>query len=121
MAIAGAVTKPVKQLTVMDIYPRDLAAKPAGVSFDASGVPDGNYRLWAQALTFQTARSTVAIGKARRQDFTLQVGAVNQEVQVSANAAMVETQDTSLSEVIDQRRIVGRQRHAVLRARSAGA
>src|SRR5205823_9744152 len=35
----------------------------------------------------------------------LQVGAVTQDVRVSANAAMVETEDTSVSEVIDQRRI----------------
>jgi Carboxypeptidase regulatory-like domain len=36
----------------------------------------------------------------------LEVGAVTQNVQVSANAEMVETQDTSISEVIDQRRIM---------------
>jgi hypothetical protein len=46
------------------------------------------------------------VGNNVRINVTLQVGAVTQEVQVTANTAMVETQDTSLSDVIDQRRIV---------------
>ncbi len=37
---------------------------------------------------------------------SLQVGSVTQQVQVTADAAMVQTQDTTISEVVDQRRIV---------------
>jgi hypothetical protein len=37
---------------------------------------------------------------------TLQLGAVTQELRVSANAAMVETSDTSIAAVVDQRRIM---------------
>src|SRR5439155_1645198 len=37
---------------------------------------------------------------------TLQVGSLSQEVEVSANATMVETQTNSVSQVIDQRRVV---------------
>ncbi len=46
------------------------------------------------------------VGNNIQINVTLQLGAVSQEVLVSAGAAMVETQDTSISEVIDQRRIV---------------
>jgi hypothetical protein len=38
-------------------------------------------------------------------DISMKVGAVTQAVEVSAGATMVQTQDTSISEVIDQRRI----------------
>jgi len=37
---------------------------------------------------------------------TLQVGSLSQEVEVSANATMVETQTNGVSQVIDQRRVV---------------
>lgn len=33
---------------------------------------DGQYRVWAQALTFQTAKGNVALNKASHQDFVLQ-------------------------------------------------
>jgi len=46
------------------------------------------------------------VGNNVQINVVLQVGAMSQEVQVAANAAMVETQDTSISEVIDQRRII---------------
>ncbi|MEO8053255.1 MAG: hypothetical protein ABI833_22875 [Acidobacteriota bacterium] len=36
----------------------------------------------------------------------LQLGSVSQQVQVTADAAMVQTQDTTISQVVDQRRIV---------------
>jgi len=35
-------------------------------------LPDGKYRVWAQALTFQTAKSNVDLNKTTHQDFTLQ-------------------------------------------------
>ena len=44
---------------------------------DASGayyfppLPNGSYRVWAQALTFDTARAQVALNANGRQDFTL--------------------------------------------------
>jgi len=34
-------------------------------------LPEGNYRVWAQAIKFETARSDVAVGKARTQNFTM--------------------------------------------------
>src|SRR3954451_16116145 len=41
-------------------------------------LPDGKYRVWAQALTYQTAKSNVDLNKTTQQDFTLQT-MTNQE------------------------------------------
>jgi streptogramin lyase len=34
-------------------------------------MPDGKYKVWAQAITFDTGRGDVDLGAAKRQDFTL--------------------------------------------------
>src|SRR5262249_2532823 len=34
-------------------------------------LPDGKYRVWAQALTFESAKAQVALPSTARQDFTL--------------------------------------------------
>jgi hypothetical protein len=44
---------------------------------DASGnfyfppLPEGHYRVWAQAVQFETARSNVIVGQSRQQNFVL--------------------------------------------------
>jgi streptogramin lyase len=60
-----------------------VSAKPEGgtvtttVFTDAAGdyyfppLPTGKYRVWAQALSFETARGEVDLGATRHQDFTL--------------------------------------------------
>jgi hypothetical protein len=71
-------------------------------------LPVGPYRLEAGAPSFSTyvqSGITLQVGNNVRINIVLQLGTVTQDVRVSANAAMVETQDTSVSEVIDQRRI----------------
>lgn len=72
-------------------------------------LPVGPYRLEVNAPSFSTyvqSGITLQVGNNVQVNVKLQLGAVTQEIQVSANAAMVETQDTSISEVIDQRRII---------------
>jgi len=72
-------------------------------------VPVGPYRLEVSAPSFSTyvqAGIILQVGNNVQINVSLQVGAVTQNVQVSANAAMVETQETAVSEVIDQRRIM---------------
>ena len=69
----------------------------------------GPYRLEVGAPAFSNHVQSgiiLQVGNNVQINVTLQVGAVTQDVRVSANAAMVETQDTSISEVIDQRRIM---------------
>ena len=78
-------------------------------AYDLPNLPIGPYRLEVNATSFSTyiqSGITLQVGNNVQINVALQVGAVNQEVSVSANAAMVETRDTSVSEVIDQRRIV---------------
>jgi streptogramin lyase len=41
-------------------------------------LPDGKYRVWAQAIKFQTAKANVELNKTSRQDFVLQ-GMAKQE------------------------------------------
>ncbi len=48
----------------------------------------------------------LAVGNDVQVNVALQLGTVNQEVRVSAAAGMVQTQETSISELVDQRRIV---------------
>ncbi|HWB83033.1 MAG TPA: carboxypeptidase-like regulatory domain-containing protein [Bryobacteraceae bacterium] len=72
-------------------------------------LPIGPYKLEVVSPSFSNYHQSgivLQVGNNVQINVTLQVGAVTQEVQVAANAAMVETQDTSVSEVIDQRRIV---------------
>ena len=65
-------------------------------------LPVGPYRLEVSAASFSThVRSgiTLQVGNNVQINVALEVGAVSQSVQVSAGAVMVETQDTSVSEV----------------------
>src|SRR5713226_4682167 len=60
-----------------------VSAKPEGSSIttsvftDESGnyyfppLPEGKYAVWAQALTFETAKASVQLGKTAHQDFVL--------------------------------------------------
>ncbi len=72
-------------------------------------LPVGPYSLEVSSQGFGSYMQSgiiLQVGNNVQINISLQVGAVTQQLQVSANAAMVETQDTSISEVVDQRRIV---------------
>jgi hypothetical protein len=69
----------------------------------------GGYSLEVAAGGFSKYKQTgivLEVGQNVQVNVGLKVGSASQEVQVSADAAMVETQDTSISEVMDQQRIV---------------
>ncbi len=69
----------------------------------------GEYKLEVSAANFSRVVQTgivLQVGQNVQVNVQLKVGNVSQEVHVSADAAMVETQNTSVSEVIDQHRIV---------------
>ena len=78
-------------------------------SYVLSNLAIGPYTLEVATQAFRTYLQSgivLQVGNNVQVNVTLQVGAVSQEVQVASNASMVETQDTSISEVIDQRRII---------------
>src|SRR5215475_1230428 len=69
----------------------------------------GRYSVGVTAPGFNQYLQTgivLDVGQNVQVNVLLQVGKVTEAVQVSSEAAMVETQDTSISEVIDQQRIV---------------
>ncbi|MGD0797321.1 MAG: TonB-dependent receptor [Acidobacteriaceae bacterium] len=73
------------------------------------GLPVGAYSLEVAAPTFKKYLQTgivLEVGQNVEINVPLTVGDVTQEVHVASDAAMVETQDTSISEVVDQQRIV---------------
>ena len=77
-------------------------------SYVLPNLPVGPYRLEVSSSAFMTYVQSgilLQVGNNVQINVVLRVGAVTQEVQVSADVAMVETQDTSVSQVIDQRRI----------------
>jgi hypothetical protein len=81
---------------------------------DASGryvfpnLPVGPYQIEVVASGFKLYRQTgiiLQVGNNVQLNVTLQLGSMSEHVEVTADAAMVETRDTSISQVIDQQRI----------------
>src|SRR4051794_18531775 len=71
-------------------------------------LPVGPYRIDVTANGFKAFRQTglsLQVGSNVQVNVTLQVGSLSEHVEVTANAAMVETRDNSVSQVIDQQRI----------------
>src|SRR5260370_2879781 len=87
---------------------RSTVSEPDG-SYTLSNLPVGPYRLEAAVDGFRTYVQTGIVLQVNTNpviNVTLQVGSLSQEVEVSANATMVETQTNGVSQVIDQRRAV---------------
>jgi Carboxypeptidase regulatory-like domain len=84
-------------------------ASGADGSYALPNLPVGPYKLEVGAPSFSNyvqSGITLQVGNNVLINVTLQVGAVTQEVSVAADAAMVETQNTAVADVIDQRRIM---------------
>ena len=78
-------------------------------SYALPNLPLGPYKLEVGASSFNNYVQTgidLHVADNVLINVALQIGAVTQELQVAAGAVMVATQDTSISEVVDQRRIV---------------
>jgi hypothetical protein len=78
-------------------------------SYVLPGLNVGAYTLAVTATAFSKYVQTgivLEVGQNVQVNVTLAVGTVSQEVHVSGDAAMVETQSTAVSEVIDQKRII---------------
>ena len=78
-------------------------------SYVLPNLPIGAYRLEVSAAAFNSyvqSGITLQVGNNVQINVPLQVGNINQQVSVQSNAEMVETQETAISQVVDQRRIV---------------
>lgn len=74
-----------------------------------ANLPIGPYRLEISKQGFSTYVQTgivLQVATSPTVDITVKVGNVTEQVQVEANAALVETQSTNLGTVIDNRRIL---------------
>jgi hypothetical protein len=72
-------------------------------------LPVGPYRLEVSLSGFKTFVQTgivLEVGNSPTLDVKLQVGSVSENVEVTAGAAMVQTEQTSVSQVINQKQIV---------------
>jgi hypothetical protein len=73
------------------------------------GLSVGPYRLEVSSQGFEryvNSGLVLEVGNQVQVNVTLRLGDTTQEVRVSADAAMVQTQDTAISEVVNQRRII---------------
>ncbi|MGA2114007.1 MAG: carboxypeptidase-like regulatory domain-containing protein [Bryobacteraceae bacterium] len=86
---------------------RSLTSNSSGV-YTAPALPPGTYSVRVTKTGFTSSvRSNVevAVGQEVRQDFSLQVGDVNQSVEVSAVATALDTETTTVGTVIGIRSI----------------
>ncbi len=104
-SVAGATVKmtEVERRTV-HTYTTDAAG-----TFRFPNLPVGAYELDVTAQGFKAYRQTgitLQVASNVEQNVVLQIGAVTETVEVVANASMVETKDTAIAQVMDQRKIV---------------
>lgn len=87
---------------------RNVLADETG-TFTLPNLPIGPYKLEVALPGFSTYVQTGIVLQVNSNPVipvVLQIGAVSETVEVTADAAMVETQNNSVGQVIDQRRIV---------------
>ncbi len=78
-------------------------------SYRFLALPAGTYKLTATAAGFQqytTSDIDLKVNDQLRIDVALQVGSVQQEVNVTANAVQVETESTQLGDVIESKKLL---------------
>jgi len=113
LAVPGAEIK----VTQTDTGAARTATSNADGSYVLPSLPVGPYTLEVKKQGFTTYVQTgivLQVASNPAIPVTLKVGAVTEQVQVEANAALVETQSTGIGQVIDSQRVldlplVGRQ------------
>ncbi len=104
-AIAGATVKMTeadKQIS------RTFTTDPTGV-FRFPNLPVGPYILEVNAKGFKNYRQTgitLQVASNVEQNVIMQIGAVTETVEVTADASMVETKDSAIGQVMEERKIV---------------
>ena len=107
--VTGAVL-PGVEVTVTNVgtnLTRNLITNESG-NYTAPQLPFGSYRVEAVLPGFQTAvRSgiTLNVDERARVDLVLEVGQVTEVVEVTAEAPLIQTEDSSIGTVIDHQKI----------------
>ena len=115
--IAGVITDPSgaavvgAQLTATqtETNAAHTAVTNTNGAYVMPNLPVGPYRLEVTASGFEGYVQTgilLSVGNNVSINATLTIGSTQQEIQVIANAGMVETRDTATSQVIDQQRVL---------------
>ena len=104
-AIAGA------RITVTNVQTNlsEEITSGADGSFHFLALPAGSYRLNAKASGFKPYTATditLQVNDQLKLDIVLDVGAVNEQVSVSADMVHVETENTQLGDVIDSKKML---------------
>ncbi|MGE0128103.1 MAG: TonB-dependent receptor [Blastocatellales bacterium] len=106
----GAVVPGAEVTITHDQTNRTVTATANGEGYYVSPpLPVGSYRVEAKMAGFRRAfRSgvTLQIQQTVVVDFTLELGAISEQVEVTAQAPVLETTSSSLGKVVDNRRIL---------------
>jgi hypothetical protein len=104
-AIAPNVTVTLKNVATNAI--RTNATNSSGV-YNFPDIEPADYLVSVAATGFETITSnfTLQVQQHARLDFTLTVGQATQTIEVSANAAQLNTEDATVGTVIEEKRIV---------------
>ncbi len=103
--VSGATVEAVQQESGLH---RTVTSSGDG-GYNLPDLPVGPYQLNVSASGFsayQQSGITIQVGNNLRIDVKLSVGGVTQTVQVNAGASMVQTEDQSISQVIDRQRTI---------------
>lgn len=87
---------------------RTVTTNDSGI-YTLPGLPVGPYKLEVSAQSFQTyvqSGIVLRVNDNVQINVSMSVGQMTETIQVEANASMVQTQTNTISQVIDQRRIV---------------
>ncbi len=104
-AVAGAQ---VRAIETDRASVRSASTDPTG-HYAFPGLAAGNYRLEVSSQGFKTyVQSGIVLdaGNNRSQSVMLQVGALSESIQVTANAVQVETKENSISQLVDSQRMI---------------
>jgi hypothetical protein len=104
-AIAGAQVK----ATELDKDQVHNTVSDATGRYALPNLPVGNYRLEVASSGFKTYVQTGIILQVEQNiqiNVAMQIGAVTESIRVEANAAMVETKENAVAQVIDEQRLV---------------
>jgi Carboxypeptidase regulatory-like domain len=104
-AVAGATVEAVQQESNL----QRTATTSADGGYTFPNLPVGPYQLNVSSPGFNTYHQSgivIQVGNNLRIDVKLQIGAVSQTVQVMSDASMVQTEDQSISQVIDRQRTI---------------
>jgi hypothetical protein len=113
-AIAGVITDetgalvPSATVTVTETATGQVRTTSASGDYVVSQLPPGKYEVKVAAQGFQTALAsgvTLDVAQRARLDFTMKVGQLSQQVEVTARAAVMDTDTASLGQTIEQRTV----------------